>query len=65
MARRKREPLDNKLQPSLFDLIQEDEHRRTAVSMAPASYNISLRLRNELSEGLRRCDLSRYEVAGK
>jgi len=49
-------------QLTIFDLIKEDETKRET---AAGSYNVSNRLRNELSEGLKKCLLSRYEVASK
>jgi len=66
MARRRQQPRwqDNQAQPSLFDLIREDE-RRASQEAAPASFNISYRLRSEISEGLKQCPYSRYEVAAK
>lgn len=66
MARRKQQPRwhEDDAQPNLFDLIREDEQRATREA-APASFNISYRLRSEISEGLKRCPLSRYEVAGR
>ena len=49
-------------QPSLFDMIRE---AGSISETAPASFNISFRLRSEISEGLKRCPLSRFEVAAK
>ncbi len=60
--RRPRTYKTNEAQPSLFDLVREDEKKRISV-VAPGSFNLSCRLRSELSEGLKRCSLSRYEVA--
>lgn len=51
-------------QLTIFDLIKEDEEKAKE-EIAPGSMGIGNRLRNELSEGLRRCMLSRYEVASK
>lgn len=51
-------------QQSLFDVIIEVEEKSKAAPQ-PGSMNISSRLRSELSEGLRRSGLSRYEVAGR
>ena len=66
MARRnQRAVTDSDIQPSLFDIIKEDEKKRAIDTVAPGSYNISCRLRSELSEGLKICAMSRYEVAAK
>ena len=51
-------------QLTIFDLIKEDEERAKE-EIAPGSMWIGNRLRNELSNGLRKCMLSRYEVASK
>lgn len=64
MARRSKSTIANDMQPSLFELIREDEQRRFN-HIAPGSFNISCRLRSELSEGLKRSALSRYEVAAR
>ncbi len=65
MARRRQGATYDDRQPSLFDLIQEDEKRRNAQQKAPGSFNLSCRLRSELSEGLKCSMLSRYEVAAR
>lgn len=65
MARKKQEQVSNGLQPSLFELVKEDERKRAACNQAPGSFNISCRLRSELSEGLKRSMMSRYEVAAQ
>lgn len=62
--RRSRNYINNETQPSLFDLVKEDENKRVC-NTAPGSFNLSCRLRGELSEGLKRCSLSRYEVAAR
>lgn len=62
MARRRKQQFDER-QPSLFEMIQENERR--AIEAAPASFNISYRLRAEISEGLKRCPYSRFEVAAR
>lgn len=64
MGRKRKHHTNSDIQPSLFDLIREDE-KNSSLNAAPASFNISCLLRNELSEGLKRCPLSRYEVAGR
>jgi len=55
-------------QLNIFDLIKEIS-RKQAESSASVSkagkFNIDVRLREMLSESLKRCPLSRYEVAGK
>jgi len=51
-------------QQSLFDIIVETEEQRKTAPQ-PGSMNISSQLRTELSEGLRKSGLSRYEVAGR
>lgn len=51
-------------QQSLFDFIKETEAQKE-VTPVPGSFNISNQLRAELSEGLRKSGLSRYEVAGR
>lgn len=61
MRRRKAEN-ENSGQPSLFDLIREVEDSTAAAS---GGYNISIRLRAQISEGLKRCPLSRFEVAAR
>jgi hypothetical protein len=63
MARKKQKEEHSDLQPSLFDLVIED--RRGTNDLVPGSFNLSFRLRNELSEGLKQSMLSRYEVAAK
>jgi len=65
MARRRQQYIDNDLQPSLFDLIRENEQRREGNAFAAGSFNISCRLRSELSEGLKHSPFSRYEVAAR
>ena len=66
MGKKKQETVSGDVQPSLFDLVIEDDRKRTAsADQAPGSFNISCRLRAELSEGLRRCAFSRYEVAAR
>ena len=60
--RRKKGDVSYTGQLSIFDLIKQDEKEEKP---APGSYNISNRFRSELSEGLKRCLLSRYEVAAK
>ncbi len=66
MGRKKRSKTyqTNGVQPSLFDLVREDERKRICET-APGSFNLSCRLRSELSEGLKNCSLSRYEVAAR
>lgn len=63
MARRKKQRFDEQSQPSLFDLIREVGQADSEA--APASFNISYRLRGEISEGLKRSPLSRFEVAAR
>lgn len=65
MARKKCENTESGMQPSLFDLVKEDEKRRCGTTITPGSFNISLLLRGELSEGLKQSALSRYEVAAR
>jgi len=70
MARRKKDqPLPGAtVQLSIFDLIKEqlEEQRKSEFDVPEAgSMNISLRLREELSRGLKQCSCSRYEVAAK
>ena len=66
MGRKKQAAVSNDVQPSLFDLVREDERKRTvSADQAPGSFNISHRLRAELSEGLKRSAVSRYEVAAR
>ncbi len=65
MGRKKQTAMNDDMQPSLFDIIKEDEQKRTNNTLAPGSMNISCRLRSELSEGLRRCYYTRYEVAAR
>ncbi len=60
--KRKKGDVSSAGQLTIFDLIREDEAKKEP---APGSMSIGNRLRNELSEGLRRCMLSRYEVASK
>ncbi|NHM25428.1 hypothetical protein G7K71_08470 [Desulfofundulus sp. TPOSR] len=52
-------------QLTIFDVIREDEARQQEERPAPGSFNISSRLRNAISEGLKRSSLSRYEVAAR
>lgn len=63
MSRRKK-AVPTPGQQSLFDFIKESEAQKE-VAPVPGSFNISNQLRAELSEGLRRSSLSRYEVAGR
>ena len=51
-------------QLSLFDQIRETEEQKKAAPQ-PGSMNISSQIRAELSEGLRRCGISRFEVAAR
>lgn len=51
-------------QMSFLDLIREDEARRR-MQPAAGSFNVSQQLRGEISEGLRKCALSRFEVAAR
>ncbi|TEB10653.1 hypothetical protein [Pelotomaculum propionicicum] len=63
MAKKKKDvPIPG--QQSLFDFIKESEAQKE-VTPVPGSFNISNQLRAELSEGLRKSGLSRYEVAGR
>jgi hypothetical protein len=62
MRRRKGDACETARQLTIFDLIKEDEEK---TEPAPGSMDIGNRLKNELSEGLRRCMLSRFEVASK
>ncbi|HWP96442.1 MAG TPA: hypothetical protein VN426_06295 [Syntrophomonadaceae bacterium] len=60
---RRRQQQYSESQPTLFDLIKEVSQVKT--ESAPASFNISYRLRSEISEGLKQCPLSRFEVAAR
>jgi len=64
MARKRQSVVNDDMQLSLFDLIREDEQKRFNDN-APGSFNISCQLRSGLSEGLKRCSLSRYEVTAR
>ena len=63
MAKKKKAALDSG-QLSLFDQIKETEEQRTAAPQ-PGSFNISGQIRAELSEGLRKCGISRFEAAAR
>lgn len=63
MARKQYEAENQDIQPSLFDLVKEDERKRFEIT--PGSFNLSCRLRAVLSEGLKKCAASRYEVAAR
>lgn len=59
---KKGEKLDSR-QASIFDLIQEHHASTTAAAHPAGSLNIDRRLRELVTEALRRCPLSRYQVA--
>lgn len=67
MARKKKDQArsENMEQLSLFDVIKEQQKAGRDVMMEAGSMNISTRLREELSKGLRQCRCSRYEVAAR
>ncbi|ACV64880.1 conserved hypothetical protein [Desulfofarcimen acetoxidans DSM 771] len=51
-------------QLSLFDFVEEiQQEQEKSTEINPGSLNISLQLRNTLSEGLKYSSLSRFEVA--
>jgi len=54
-------------QMSLFDVIKEQQRKKASGHdvLEAGSMNISLRLREELSKGLKQCSYSRYEVAAR
>jgi hypothetical protein len=49
----------------LLDLIRQAEARSRAEPLAEASLDVGAKLRAAVAEALKRCPLSRYEVAGK
>ncbi len=49
-------------QLTIFDLVKEDGEKDY---LEPGSFNISVRLRGCMSEGLKRCICSRFEVAAR
>lgn len=54
-------------QLSLFDIIREQQKKKAPGQdiLEAGSLNVSLRLREELSKGLKQCTYSRYEVAAR
>jgi hypothetical protein len=51
-------------QMSLFDIIKMNQSEKPSI-LEPGSFDISQRLKEMLSEGLRRCDFDRYEAAAQ
>lgn len=66
MAKKKKgEPAPGQI--SLFDFMEEIQEKVEAsnTEINPGSLNISVQLRNELSEGLKYSTLSRHQVAAR
>lgn len=66
MANRKRKidtGMSNQL--SLFDIVKQHHMSKFSIAYEAGSFDIDRRLRELLSEGLRQCDVDRYEVAAR
>ncbi len=61
---RKRKDVPSPGQLTIFDFVKENEALKET-ALQPGSFNISNQLRGELSEGLRRSGMSRFEIAAK
>ncbi len=63
-GKRKIDPsMSNQL--SLFDMVKQHQLERLGAACQAGSFDIDRRLREMLSEGLRRCDFDRYEAASR